>query len=68
MANDLQNVDFSSNPLNIRLVFNFILFEDLDGHFFARNQVSSQSYFAEGSLSKRTAYENKKNDGLRRDK
>ena len=64
VANDLENVDFSSNPLYIRLVFDFVLFQDLDGYFFTRNQMSSQSYFAEGSLSQRTAYENKKNDGL----
>lgn len=52
----LKNVDFASNPLHIGLVFDFVLFENLDCHFFACDQVRAQSHFAEGAFSQGPAY------------
>jgi hypothetical protein len=52
MPNYFQNVDFSRDSLNIRLIFDFIFFKNLDGNFFACNEMSSQTNFTKCTLPK----------------
>ena len=53
MSNYLQNVDFSGHSLNIRLVFYFVFFKDLDCDLLPSENVSSKSDFTECSLTQR---------------
>jgi hypothetical protein len=53
MPNDLEDVDFSGNSLNIRDVDNFAFFKNFNGHFFLGKGVSAQFHLAEGALSNR---------------
>ena len=53
MPNDLEDVDFSGNSLNICDVDNFAFLENFNGHFFLGKGVSAQFHFTEGALANR---------------
>ena len=55
MSNFLQNVNLSCHSLYITLVFDSVLFQNFDSNFFACDRVRTNSYFSEGSGSKRSA-------------
>ena len=56
MPDNLENMDFSSNPLNVGLVFDLVLLQNFNGYFLTSDQMSTQPYFSECSLPKWTAY------------
>ena len=45
-------MDLSGYALDVRLVLDFILLQDFDRYFLARDQVSSQPYLAKSALTK----------------
>jgi hypothetical protein len=53
MPNDLEDVNFSGNSLNIRDVDNFAFLENFNGHFFLGKGVSAQFHLTEGALPDR---------------
>ena len=58
MSHNLENVDLTSDSFNITLIFDFVLFQNLNSNFFAGNQMCSKSYFTKCTLSKWSAYIN----------
>ena len=55
MSDLLEDFDFSCNPLNVFLVVDFVLFQDLDGHFFACQGVLAQFHKAECAFAEMLA-------------
>jgi hypothetical protein len=55
MSNQLQDVNLSRHPLNIAHILNFLLLEDLDGHFLSCEVVAAELDLSEGALSNRFA-------------
>ena len=53
MSDDFQDVDFTSDAIYIRLIFDLVLFQDFYGDLFACYQMGAQSYLAEGTLTER---------------
>ena len=51
VSNDFEDVYFPGDPLDIRLVLDFVLLQYFDCDLLAGDQVRAQSYFAEGALS-----------------
>lgn len=41
MPDNLENVDFSSNPLNVGLVFDLVLLQNFNGYFLTCDQMST---------------------------
>ena len=60
MPNYLQDVDFTRNPFNIRLVLDLVFLKDFDGYFLTCDQMSSEPNFTESALAKRFAFNRKK--------
>lgn len=52
VSHNLENMDLSGYALDVRLVLDFILLQDFDRYFLARDQVSSQPYLAKSALTK----------------
>lgn len=50
MPHELQDVDLSCYPLDVRYLHDFGLLQHLDGHLLASAQVGCQLNFAEGAL------------------
>ena len=55
MSNNFENMDFTRNSLNIRLVFDLVLFQNFDRHLLSGDQMGSQPNFSESTLTKRFA-------------
>ena len=53
MSDELEDVNLSGNPLNIGNIDDLFLDEDLDGHLFTGEGVSSQLDLPEGALPDR---------------
>ena len=53
VANLLKNIDLTSDPLNVTLVFNPVLLKNLDGNLLACNRVSSNSDLSKGARAER---------------
>ena len=49
MANLLEDVYLTSDPLNVALVLNAIFLEDFDGNFFACDRVGANPDLAKGA-------------------
>lgn len=56
VSNDLENMNLSCHTFDIRLILDFILLQDLDGHFLSGNKMRTESHFAKGALSEWTSY------------
>ena len=55
MPNNLEDMDFSCNPLDIMYIYNFVFFQDLNGNFFSSEAMGSNHDFSECTFSKITA-------------
>ena len=52
MPNYLEDVDFPGDSLDIRLVFDLVFFKDFYSYFLTSDEVGTEPYFSECSLSK----------------
>ena len=55
MSNNLQDVDFSHDSSDVRLVLDHVFFENFDGHLLLSQLVDTLAYFSKRSLSDRLA-------------
>jgi hypothetical protein len=51
----LEDFYFSGDPLYVFLVINFVLFQDFDGYFFAREDMCALLDLAKSALAKSLA-------------
>ena len=51
MANLFQNGDFSVDPVDVGLIFNFVFFQYFDGDFVASYNMGALLDFSKGSLA-----------------
>ena len=57
MADELEDVDLSGNPLYIAHILDFLLLKNFNSNFLAREVVASELHFAESALANGLAYE-----------
>ncbi len=57
VAVTLENLNFAGHPFNICDLYNTILLENFDGHFFAREDVCAELYFSKRPFSQCFAQE-----------
>ena len=53
-----KDMNLPGDSLNIRLIFYLVLLQNLDSHFFACEDMCSQSDLAKGALTERPAFNN----------
>ncbi len=55
MSHDLQDMNLSRDPLNIRLIFDLVFLQNFDSDLFSRQHVSTQPDLAKRPLPERPA-------------
>lgn len=56
MSHDLQNMNLSRDPLNIRLIFDLVFLQNFDSDFLPRQHVSAQPDLSKRPLPERLAF------------
>ena len=54
MSDDLEDVDFTSDSLHVRLVLDLVLLKYFDSYLFTSDEVSSETNLSEGALTQRS--------------
>lgn len=56
VSDDLENMNFPSDAVDVRLVLDLVFLEDFDGDLFVGDQVSSETDFAKCALAEGATY------------